>query len=455
MAYGPSLKSYLVDKWENETMPSFKIKTLKIKIYPTPLQKNLIDSFIDTARFVYNKTLACINNGHKPNFQDLRDLLVTEKSKKGLNEYKEFDERVSQLRLLKKETKDVDEIKSIDDQISKIHQERRIKMKDFDYTKNPNINDFELETPKDIRSNAVQQCCDAIKSGISNVRNGNIKFFKMKFKKKTEQVQTIELTPKLISIHNGNIRIAPVYFKDSCFFAIDKHNNRKIKDLEIQNNVDLTRYNNQYYLNICLKTNPRPTCLPKTVAGVDLGIRTIATVHSNDINTNQTTISEYQDTHNILNKYNDKLNILKGKPKNKHLRKKQISKIEKKKKDFVDKLHWDLINDLLSNNDIIYLGDIKSKSIVQGSKNKRLKTLFNDMKFYQLKQRLIYKSYVYGKKVILVPEHYTTKTCSCCGTINNNVGSNKVFECVACNLVTGRDINASKNMKMKGMLKTS
>jgi transposase len=52
--------------------------------------------------------------------------------------------------------------------------------------------------------------------------------------------------------------------------------------------------------------------------------------------------------------------------------------------------------------------------------------------------------------VFLVPEHYTTKTCSCCGTINNKVGSKEIFECGECNLITGRDMNASKNMKMKG-----
>jgi transposase len=36
------------------------------------------------------------------------------------------------------------------------------------------------------------------------------------------------------------------------------------------------------------------------------------------------------------------------------------------------------------------------------------------------------------------------------GAINNNVGSKEVFECSQCNLKTGRDMNASKNIKMKG-----
>jgi putative transposase len=64
---------------------------------------------------------------------------------------------------------------------------------------------------------------------------------------------------------------------------------------------------------------------------------------------------------------------------------------------------------------------------------------------------MLYKASVAGKKVILVPEHYTTKTCSCCGVINENVGSKEIFQCSHCNLKTGRDMNASRNMKLKGL----
>jgi putative transposase len=118
----------------------------------------------------------------------------------------------------------------------------------------------------------------------------------------------------------------------------------------------------------------------------------------------------------------------------------------------VDLLHWNFINDILKEHDLIYLGDIKSHDIVKGAKNKSLNLEFNDLKFYQLKQRLLYKAAVQGKVVIYVPEHHTTKTCSNCGTINNNVGSKEIFQCCNCKLVTGRDINAAKNIKMKGIM---
>jgi len=102
--------------------------------------------------------------------------------------------------------------------------------------------------------------------------------------------------------------------------------------------------------------------------------------------------------------------------------------------------------------DVIYLGDIKSHSIVKGKKNKKLNRDTCDLKFYLLKERLLYKANVNNKKVHLVKEHFTTKTCSNCGKVNNSVGSSEVFECKICNLNTGRDINASKNILMKGFL---
>jgi IS605 OrfB family transposase len=109
--------------------------------------------------------------------------------------------------------------------------------------------------------------------------------------------------------------------------------------------------------------------------------------------------------------------------------------IEKRKANLVDRLHWDFINDLLKDNDVIYLGDIKSHDIVRDGKNKYINREFNDLKFYKLKERFIYKASLLKKRVFFVLEHHTTKTCSGCGKLNQNAG---------------RDVNASKNIKMKG-----
>ena len=55
-----------------------------------------------------------------------------------------------------------------------------------------------------------------------------------------------------------------------------------------------------------------------------------------------------------------------------------------------------------------------------------------------------------NKKVFCIKEEYTTKTCSFCGMLNNP-GRSKIYQCLNCNIKTGRDVNASKNILMKGI----
>ena len=151
-----------------------------------------------------------------------------------------------------------------------------------------------------------------------------------------------------------------------------------------------------------------------------------------------------------LKKLSEKMDFLKS---IKKIQKRKMCQLEKrkKKKDLVDSLHWDFINDILKNNDIILLGLINSHNIVKGGKNKKLNRDFCDLKFYLLRQRLLYKASVSQKKVILVKEHYTTKTCSNCGILNQEIGSSKIFKCSNCHLLADRDINASKNILLKGL----
>ena len=449
----PSYMFSPADKWEKGVIPTEKLKTVIIKLLPSPRQRQLLNEFLNTSRYVYNRTVEYINNGHKINFQSLRDILVTESTKKTYDDYQSRDEEIKQLYKTRAACCDDTEKQVYADLIKIKNKERRDHMKGpaFVPIKNSLIESFELNTPKDIRSNAVNRACDAFKSGFTNLRRGNIKFFNMKFKKKTEMTQTIELSSKNISIKDGKVTILPTIFKADRVLKVSRRNQKKCKNLQINNNVDIVKHNGGYYLHVTVPTGviaDDKIAAKPVVAGVDPGIRTYATVHSNSCSS--TTITEYVHRRETLRKLNKKLDLLKKK-RNK-CRKKQFQKIERKKINFVNALQWDFINHLLKNNDVIYFGDIKSHGIVKDGKNKVLNRDFNDLKFYQLKQRLKYKASLAHKRLFFTPEPYTTKTCSGCGTINNYVGAKEIFSCPSCNMHTGRDFNAAKNIKMKGML---
>ena len=276
----------------------------------------------------------------------------------------------------------------------------------------------------------------------------------MKYKNKKTPRQTIELAPSCISFNNGILKILPRSFKDECILKISNKNKKKHTNLTIENNVDIVRQNGNYFAHI-LKAVDKKEKVSKgcTVCGIDPGVRTFATVYSYTTEDNEHTsgicVRDYEHRIDLLKKLNKKKDQIMVE---RAVRKKQYNKIEKKKKNIVDCLHWNTINHVLQNNDVVFYGDIKSQDITKGSTNKVLNRDLNDLKFYIFKTRLKYKATTLNKHVILVNECYTTKTCSSCGTLNDNVGSKKVFSCSSCNLVTGRDLNASKNILMKGLL---
>ena len=135
------------------------------------------------------------------------------------------------------------------------------------------------------------------------------------------------------------------------------------------------------------------------------------------------------------------------------MRKKQINKVEKRKIDYTNQLHWELINSLLSKNDIVFLGDIKSHDIVKKGSNKYLNQEFNDLKFFIFKQRMKYKACLAGKKVIMVNEYLTTQGCSECGVLTKpSVDDPRIHDCIDCGAISDRDINSAKNIYMKGVM---
>ena len=447
----PSYMSSLVSKWENEaTANKSKApkKTVVIRIYPNSRQKKLLDEYIDTSRYVYNRTLETIKDGHKVNWQHLRDMLVTSNTKKGFDEYKVLADEIKQLQCIVRKTKCDEEKAELQQQVKLKRQELRTRMKEYDYVSNPMIKDFELKTPKDIRCSAVKQVCDAYKSGFTNLQRGHIKFFDLKYRKKTNKKQTIEMTPKNISMIKGVVTILPETFKQDKHLKISRRNVKKHKNLVIKNNVDLVRKNGFYHLYILEDV----VCASKvevanSVTGIDLGLRTFATACTVNAD-NTVTITEYEHRRTLLRKLNNKVDAMKAA--NQSHRKKQYTKIERRKTNIVDAFHWDFINDVLNKSDIVFLGDIKSHDIVKGSKNPYVNREFNDIKFFVLKQRMAYKAKCRGKLLALVPEQYTTKCCSCCGHINT-IGDSKEFHCTQCHFDTGRDINASKNILLKGI----
>lgn len=462
--YYPSYISTVADKWEKEAIKQPSLKSLRLKIKPTKQQRNIIDEWINTSRYVYNKTIALINKGHPINHFDLRDKLVTENTKKNNIKYKDFLQDIVNLTLDKKGL--VEQLKSIEkttpeyiaisekikNQTLLIEEKKATRTtmaKTLKSEKNTDINDWELNTPKAVRDGAVNDVCKAYKTGFANLKLGNIKYFRLHFKKKTSPDKCVCVPKSLVKNKNGVIHLSSQFFKDNCKIPMGKKNKKKYKTLKIENDTRIVKQKDEYWLIVPIPTK----CIERTLqyknyCGIDPGVRTFMTTFGN------TECIEYQHNTEQLRLLNNKMDSIKS-CRNSRVRsrilKRTFNKIENKKNNLINELHWKVVSDLVKRHDIIFYGDIKTHSIVKNNKNSVLNKNVNDLKFYKFKERLLFKCGEHNKKVVLVNEAYTSQTCSSCGGMYKPKCS-KLYECKKCNTIVDRDINASKNILMKGIL---
>jgi putative transposase len=217
----------------------------------------------------------------------------------------------------------------------------------------------------------------------------------------------------------------------------------------------LTRDKNNYYLCFTYEIEYENTKENKDVLGVDLGLENLYT----DSNGNK----QKRFSRKLYKKYRNRIDILneslsrkkKGSKKRKKV-KKQLGKAYKRlsntNNDYLHKASRKLVDNKEHN---IGLGNINVKNIIEKSTgNKTKKGLIKS--FYgaglgKFKNFVEYKTKKLGKFFIFVEENYTSKTCSCCGHINNKLKlSDRVYKCSNCENSIDRDFNSAINMKLLG-----
>jgi transposase, IS605 orfB family len=120
-------------------------------------------------------------------------------------------------------------------------------------------------------------------------------------------------------------------------------------------------------------------------------------------------------------------------------------RLANKRKDFLHKLSTNLVKTY----DIIVIEDLKSKNMM---KNHKLAKAIGNASWYEFRTMLEYKCKWYGKQLIVVSPNYTSQECSNC---HHNSGEKTLdireWTCDNCGVYHDRDINAAKNILIKGL----
>ena len=396
----PSFTSSTADKWESVNTLSAR----KYRFYPTNEQRRLLRKWIQGHRYTYNQFLEFTKTHDRKetkwmNFMEMRDRFVTHK-------YGAKD--------------------SIKDTVH-----------------NPFFDNKEwlLETPKSVRADAIKTLVSAYKTCFSNIRNGNINHWGMKYRSRKTKSYTFSLDHHSnVTKTTDSVKIFPRTMKQSLVFK--KRTKKEIKSITKFDHDAKIHYDGKrwFFIVVSDKQIKKPYDRVKKTMAFDPGVRTFQTGFS------ESETVEIHSRTELLDKLQDKLDRLKS------LRKfRNLYRYRKRQKDVVDDLHWRTIDHLRKHQytDVL-LPSFESQEMVKHNRvlAPKTKRCMLRLRHYMFKQRLLSTKEL---NIHIVDEAFTSKTCSCCGSTNNNLKGREVFECpsVDCSMVMHRDINAARNIYIK------
>ena len=399
--------------------------TKKIRIYPNTYQKVILDSWFDAFAKMFNCAITYIRSAIY--------------KKKKLIEIKEARKIVNFFNIRK----------TLADQKN-----------DIQNLTSPN------KIPIHVLDEAIQQAVSNYKTCITNYSEGKIKKFRIR------EWNHYRLR-KIIKVESS-------FFRNGTFCPNIFGNFKSSEPIE---NIDRTvtiQYNHdtkKYLLMVPIGTALQEELLnPKIDCGIDLGVRTFATVYSekgvHSICNRKYKKGERYDTefNNLLKKIDAIQGILNNgehesvvavtkkvnnnivlntelKKNNRQKLLKALRKYHARIKNKVKDMHYKVAYELVNTHNNIFIGKLSTLKIL--SKNNitigpRTKRMISILSPYQFRQILIYMGYKYGSLVYEVSEYLTTKTCSCCGHLNE-VGDSKKYVCKYCKLKMDRDENSARN----------
>lgn len=203
----------------------------------------------------------------------------------------------------------------------------------------------------------------------------------------------------------------------------------------------------QYFVSVLVETEQVYKRNTGKTVGVDMGVKTLATLSDGKIVNNPHFLRENQAKLKGMQRH------LSRKKLGSNRRRKCKLKVARLHRDIVNKRSWYIHNIttmLVDNYDVVCIEDLNTSGML---KNHKLAGSISDASFSMFRSQLKYKCLWYGKKLIVIDRFYpSSKTCSHCGWKNNELKlSDRVFKCENCGLEIDRDLNAAINIQAVGV----
>ena len=407
-----------------------KCKAIKIKMILSDTHKQILQNWFNAYTMIYNKTLDYIRENFQFTKKEVNRDILSNEINNNQNFYNKFYIRNQML----------EEKKKIQKNFSLIIDKTKTKNK---------LEDIKCEIDIHTLNKSIFQLVENIKACKTNMMRGNIKRFRLKYWKYNRPSKTMELEKGKIT---DGILCKSVFndLEDIKYYYNNKE--YKLDDITHDFKINYNSILDEYSLYIPISISKTKIENKRKIIILDPGLRTF-----------MTGLSDYEkfnicpDVNKIIKKDIKRLNKVKNNNLISNKIKKKTEKIINRKIiNKINDMHWKVVNFLTNNYDTIFLGDMSAKGIVAKSNkvlSKEMKTACLRTRYYEFRLRLKYKCSVTNTKFKLINECYTSKTCSQCGNYDNNLGGNKIYNCLNCKLKIDRDVNGCRNIYMKQFIK--
>jgi len=388
------------DNQRKEKEPLLPLKSIKIRIYPSPKQKKMISQWMGAARWTYNACRNAIENKTVPcNRKKLRDAFVTKSSK----------------------------------------------------VLDASVNPWLFDTPYDIRDYALTDLLQAYDTNFKKE-----KFFQIKPRSLKDRQQSITIRSRQFELEGGKY----AWLKS---IAVSEPIPKLHHDFRLlRTRFGHYYFCIPVPLNIHTENQGVTRAMEHKIIALDPGVRTFQTTFDTEGNITEWGNGAKFKITNLCHLY-DNLQSKWSKANVKHKQRYRMKKvgmlIHRRIRNLVDDLHKKLAKWLCENHKVILLPHYETSKMVIKTKRKINSATARAMltfSHYRFKEHLLFKATEYpGCQVLLVDESYTSITCGSCGKKNKKLGTKETFECPSCNWRAGRDINGARNILVRFLTKVS
>ena len=384
-------------------------KTYKLRVYPTLMQKLILQYWFGNARWVYNKTLEYKNKAYSRRKESI--------SKKKASEFITHLKKQPGLAWLKSTPRDIYTQKLVDLETAFTNFfEGRTKYPKFKKKTHQQKVRLQLDQRLEKRKNCFKEGkIDIPKLGLFKYRN------------KTYHPKQY---PKMITITQNTVG---QYFV-TMMIEYTQSDFNQIVEAKRQHKTEKSSFHKTTVKN------------KSSILGIDLGLKDLIIDSNGNKESNiRTTAKHARD----LKLENRKLSKKQKGSNNWHKQRKEVAqchdKIANVRKNYLHNISTRLVNE----NQVLAIEDLCVKNMV---KNKKLSKAISDASWGELVRQLEYKAQWCGSIIIKINRYYaSSKTCSECKTINKSLKlDDRFWTCQGCGTTHDRDINAAINISIEG-----